>query len=243
MAETETIRTLQGAGGPLQYTLERKRVKNINLRILRDGSVRASANSRVSAARVDAFVLSRESFIREAQQRFLLQTQNAPEARRYETGETVWILDRPFVLKIEKGTLVSGRLEENRLILTVKNPEDPLQREKAFWKYWNAACQKLFCALMEEAYPPFAARGIARPALKMRNMKTRWGTCHCQKKVITLNTRLLAAPLECVRYVVLHEYCHLIQPDHSARFYALVAEQMPDWKVRRAQLAQSHACW
>lgn len=243
MAETKMIRTLQGTGGVLEYTLERKRVKNINLRILQDGSVRASANTRVSAARVDAFVLSREDFIRSAQKRFAQQKQNAPNARRYEEGETVWILDRPFTLKIEKGNLASGRLEENQLILTVKKPEDAAQREKVFWQYWNAACQKLFCALMEEAYPPFAARGIARPALKMRNMKTRWGTCHCQKKVITLNTRLLAAPLECVRYVVLHEYCHLIQPDHSARFYALVAQQMPDWKARRAQLAQSHACW
>ncbi len=243
MAQNETRRTLQGAAGPLEYTLERKRVKNINLRILHDGTVRVSANSRVAAARIDAFVISREGFIRAARQRFLAQSKNAPAARRYENGETIWILDRPFTLQMEKGSFSGGRLEEGKLILTLKDPEDPAQREKAFRKYWNEAAKRLFEALMAEAYPPFEARGIARPALKMRDMKTRWGTCHCQKKVITLNTRLLAAPLDCVRYVVLHEYCHLIQPDHSPRFYALVAAQMPDWKTHRAALAKSHACW
>ena len=243
MTEKQTQRILNGKSGLLTYTLERKSVKNINLRILRDGSIHASANVRVSAERVDAFVLSKESYIRQAQSRFAGQAERAPEARSYDTGERFWILGKPFVIRTEQGSRVSAVQQDEVLLLKVPDPTSLEQRRKAFDSFWNEQCRQLYERLMAEAYPPFAAKGISRPSLKIRDMKTRWGTCHTQKKVITLNRRLLAAPLPCIWYVVLHEYCHLIQPDHSKRFYALLEQLLPNWKQLRKELNNSPAWW
>ena len=54
--------------------------------------------------------------------------------------------------------------------------------------------------------------------------------------IVTLNKRLLAAPRGAVEYVVLHELCHLIYPDHSKQFYDFLAAMMPDWKERKQLL-------
>ena len=51
-----------------------------------------------------------------------------------------------------------------------------------------------------------------------------------------LAARLALQPPEAVEYVVVHEYCHFVHPDHQAGFWALVASILPDYKARRALL-------
>ncbi len=70
-------------------------------------------------------------------------------------------------------------------------------------------------------------------------MKSRWGSCLPGKGIITLNKRLLEAPRGCIQYVILHELCHLIHPDHSKRFYGLLAAWMPDWKEWKTRLEET----
>ena len=64
-----TQQVQQRAAGGITYTLTRRRVRNINLRVRADGSVAASASARVPAAYVDAFVAARADWVRAAQQR------------------------------------------------------------------------------------------------------------------------------------------------------------------------------
>jgi len=80
---------------------------------------------------------------------------------------------------------------------------------------------------------------VPRPKLlKVRAMTTRWGTCS-RAGVITLNRRLVEAPLSCVEYVAAHELCHLRHHGHDARFYGLLVLVLPDWKARRDALRRA----
>ena len=74
-------------------------------------------------------------------------------------------------------------------------------------------------------------------------METRWGSCLVKKKIITLNKRLLEVPRNCIEYVVMHELCHLIYPNHSKQFYSFLTMLMPDWKERKDYLDKSAAYW
>lgn len=67
---------------------------------------------------------------------------------------------------------------------------------------------------------------------KLSSAGTRWGSCTAQG-VIRLNWRLMQAPLPVLDYVVIHELCHLVELNHSPRFWALVASVCPDWKQKR----------
>lgn len=92
--------------------------------------------------------------------------------------------------------------------------------------------------LCEKAYPHFEKRGVKYPQIKFRKMTSRWGSCHFAKGILTFNTNLMYTPIECIEYVVLHEFTHFLQANHSSKFYAELAEVCPDWKECRKRLKE-----
>ena len=100
MQETIILRTVLIDGSPLQYSLERKNVKNLNLHVRKDGSVYVSANAAVSEERIDEFMISKGSFIRNAQKKFQEQEQCKPLPKQYVSGETFYIQGRALRLKV-----------------------------------------------------------------------------------------------------------------------------------------------
>jgi predicted metal-dependent hydrolase len=71
--------------------------------------------------------------------------------------------------------------------------------------------------------------------IAIRDQKSRWGSCSRQGN-LNFNWRLLLAPLVVLDYIVIHELAHLKEGNHSPRFWALVAEQCPDYRDQRAWL-------
>ena len=69
-----------------------------------------------------------------------------------------------------------------------------------------------------------------------RNMKSRWGSCQPETGRICFNIRLALYPPECLEYVVVHELCHFLEPNHGPGFHALMDRVMPDWPARKKKL-------
>lgn len=103
-----------------------------------------------------------------------------------------------------------------------------------FWS-WVARVKAVFQERLEACYPRVARFKVAYPALVVRRMKSRWGSCTAAGK-ITLNLKLIQMPKECIDYVVVHELCHLKEHNHSPAFYALLGKVMPDWEERKQKL-------
>ena len=232
MAEAQ--RTMLLSGMPLAYTLERKNVKNLNLRIYPDGSVRVSANRRVSIREIEAFLIGHEDFIRRARSKF--QERPPAPALEYVTGEAISYLGQKLVLQVIPAEKDRAYIQEGRLILELRAPENAALRERLLNRFWDRECWALFPEILRECYPLFQDLGVPCPTLRIRSMKSRWGSCLTGKGVITLSKQLLAAPRECIRYVVVHEYCHFLHPNHGKGFYALLTNRMPDWKERKIRL-------
>ena len=93
-------------------------------------------------------------------------------------------------------------------------------------------------ALCEKMYPYFKKLGVRYPAIKFRRMASQWGNCHTAKGILTFNINLMYAPMECIEYVVAHEFTHFLVPNHSEKFYEALSKIMPDWKLRRKQLKE-----
>ena len=66
-------------------------------------------------------------------------------------------------------------------------------------------------------------------------MKNRWGSCTASGKII-INPEIIKAPSKCIDYVITHEICHLVNPNHSKEFFALLDEKMPDWNRWKMKL-------
>ena len=186
-------RTVCAGEKNIKYILEQKQVKNINLRVRPDGSVKVSASPRVDASQIDDFVLSKAEFILKAMKRF----------------EVMADAERQFQAELTKQKAGSESLLE-----------DPA----------------VFTEILDEVYPAFIPYGVKKPAVRIRTMKSCWGSCLVNKGIITLNRKLLMKPKECIEYVVVHELCHFIHPNHSKQFYSFMEQFMPDWKERKARL-------
>lgn len=92
--------------------------------------------------------------------------------------------------------------------------------------------------LCENIYPYFEKLGVKYPIIKFKPMVSQWGNCHYKKGVLTFNTNLKYAPIECIEYVVAHEFTHFLHPDHSRKFYDELSKIMPDYKMRRQKLKE-----
>ena len=81
-----------------------------------------------------------------------------------------------------------------------------------------------------------AARlGVRYTQLRVRDARTRWGSCGADGRIM-LSLRLALAPPEVFRYVVIHELCHLRWRGHGPRFWSLVERQMPEFETHRRWL-------
>lgn len=96
--------------------------------------------------------------------------------------------------------------------------------------------ERILEEVLVEAFDEFKAYNLKFPTLKIRTMKTRWGSCTPAHNSVTLNRNLLAYPRETIKYVAVHELCHMIHPNHSKDFYDLLEKILPDWKICKEQL-------
>lgn len=71
--------------------------------------------------------------------------------------------------------------------------------------------------------------------ITIRNQRSRWGSCST-KRNLSFNFRILFLQPEEQDYIIVHEICHLAQMNHSAQFWALVAEQVPNHKEIRSRV-------
>ncbi len=123
----------------------------------------------------------------------------------------------------------AGWIEKNRAAIQAKPTPLPC-------RYTDEQCHALFTAVSDEVYPLFADLLAEKPQIVVREMKSRWGSCHISKRKITLNKRLAEKPRRALEYVVLHEYVHFLHPNHGQGFHAEMARLMPDYRQRRKLL-------
>ena len=236
-------RTVLYENDEIRYLLEQKPVKNLNLRICKDCMVYVSANPDVPAEKVDDFVISKGAYICSAQRKFREMAQYAHQPKQYVSGETFYMLGRGVRLKVEKSMQETIFSDGIYLSLCVKDPSDFAKKQRMVTRYLEEQCRSVFGEIISEIHPIFQKYGVPMPTLRIRDMETRWGSCLAKKGVITLNKRLLEAPRNCIEYVVMHEFCHFIHPNHSKHFYSFLAMLMPDWKERKTVLDRSASFW
>lgn len=236
MNNKQQLRKLQCNNKIIEYTLIRKSVKNINMRIKKEGTILVSANNKVPVAYIDSFVLSRQEYIFEILEKFKERKEYQQPPLEYVSGEKINILGKAYMLQVIEYEKELVEMNEKYIFLFVKDTSNSKRKEAVMSKWLRQYQIKLFDRICKEIYPDFEKLGIEYPVIKIRKMTSRWGSCATKRGIITLNSKLIEVPKECIEYVAVHEFAHFIHPNHSKQFYALVESIMPDWKERRDKL-------
>lgn len=228
------VRSVYAKGTRIEYTFVRKRIKNIYIRV-RDGGVILSAPPRFSVATADKFVAEHADFILKNLERRRKKSAAENTGLTFSDGDIITAFGKQYKLINVLGK--SGVYIEGENIVISSPDVSPESQRRVFEKHVKKECISLFTALLKKYYPFFKRYvGDSIPVLSVRNMKTAWGTCIPSKRKITLNLRLYSKPIEGIEYVVVHEYCHFIELNHSPAFYAEVEKIMPDWKKSKKLL-------
>ena len=217
---------------PLTYELERKAVKNLNLRIRSDGTVHLSIPRATTIAAAEKFLCDREEWVLGALARMEKRAEAHPAGEA--VGDSLPYLGGSLAVEWRAGKPagIEARPDEGRLAVTLPDPTDGEMRAAAVETFEKAETTRLVAALVERYYPLFSPRGVAYPkAIRVKAMKTRFGSCS-PKGYLNFSSRLCEYPLPFVEYVVVHELCHFLEANHSDRFWREVERILPDWRER-----------
>ena len=227
-------RVVQYKNKKIEYTLVRKAVLHINIRVRADQTVAVSADPRVPVWMLDEFVLKKAPWILACFEKYTARKQTCQ--LDYVSGETVRLLGREYELLVRETQKERVCVNEKSIFLLVRNAGDPARKKRIFDKWYDDQSGKILRSVVEKSLPLFAGHYIPNPEVKIRLMKARWGSCCPKTKTVTFNKLLLQAPMQCIEYVVVHELAHFVHPNHSKHFYNLVRALMPDYKERKALL-------
>ena len=219
----------------ITYELTRKKVKNINLRIKPDGSVHVSASNAVTIAVIERFMKQKADFILSAINKYKEHGVNGK--MQFVSGEKLPILGRERTLYVLKATRNSVTDKGGNITLSVTDTDDYELKYKVYITWLKAQCLEIITLLCKAAYDEYYEKlGISFPVIKVKDMRSRWGSCIPSKGILTFNVHLMEYPLAAAEYVVAHEFTHFLQANHSARFYAELAKFMPDYREREKLL-------
>jgi predicted metal-dependent hydrolase len=112
---------------------------------------------------------------------------------------------------------------------------DPRDRDAVRAAVERVARAEARRVLSDEVAVAASALGVRVAALSIRDPRTRWGSCTSTGR-LSFSWRLVLAPPEVLRYVAVHEVCHIVEPNHQPAFWALVERLMPGWRAQRLWL-------
>ena len=228
--------TIQYEGIEIEYELSRKSVKYINLRVNKYGKVIVSAGKEVPFAVIDEFVQSKAFWIITHLAEIEKIRSELPDTSLYD-GKKVYYLGKPYQLILERG---EKRIFFEGDTLNLYYPTMKSDTLKEVYLEWlQERAEEKFSEVMDRIYPLVAEYRIKKPTIKIRNMKSIWGSCTTTGSVIRLNLQLMKAEEECIEQVILHELLHFRYPNHGKSFYDLLGKLMPDWKERKEKLEKN----
>lgn len=211
----------------------KKPIKNMYIRIVPpDGRVQITAPYIVSDDLIRSFAVSKMAWI-EKQQNYFRERQE-PAGREYKTGESCYLWGRRYVLDVrETDEGIRVYPDGEKLVLQTGRQSTSAQREHVLNEWYREQIKRAVPDVLRKCE---GIVGVQAREWRIKNMRTRWGTCNVQKKRIWLNLQLAQMTPECLEYVIVHELVHLLERNHNARFYAYMDRFYPGWMAVRADL-------
>ena len=222
-------------GHVIGFSVVRRDRRTLEIAVEPDATVVVAAPADATVEAIDAKVRKRAAWIRRQQRYFMQFLPRTPE-RRYLAGETHPYLGRQHRLKIERGEPEGVKVARGFISVTTRNPERTEHVEALVEDWYRERAHLRFAERLEINLGRFADPEAHRPkGLIIRKIKQRWGSMSAAGRLL-LNLRLIEAPTNAIDYVITHELCHLSEPNHGPKFFALLTQVMPDWPRRKERL-------
>ncbi len=168
------------------------------------------------------------------------------QVKEYTTGDEYTIQGEQFTLQLHRKNVktVRAAIKGDKVVANIPNDFATEQLAKELPSALSRAAAKHTHNNVFDRMMAINDRYFQKPVqeLKLKYTHSVWGSCS-SKGNINLSTRLLLAPQSVMDYVIVHELAHLIERNHSAKFWNIVKGVMPNYKEKEAWLKQyGHLC-
>lgn len=171
------------------------------------------------------------------------EIQRLPPQRPRElvSGESFPYLGRHYRLKVREGHRVGVCLKGGAFLATVRPSDQAEQRQARLAQYLELWYRRQALERLSEKAARYSPQiGVSPAAISVRAFKARWGSCTTTGH-LAFNWHIIKAPHPIADYVVIHELCHLVHPNHSKAFWQLVARHDPAHGEHRQWLRERGA--
>lgn len=221
-------------GGLTIEIIRKNNLKNLYIRVNPpEGDVTVSSPLELKDEDIRLFVLKKLPEITKVRDRMLAQERQSK--REYVSGESHYLWGRPYRLQV----IYEGKQQRivknpTKIMMTVPEGTSTDTREKLFVEWYRQELSRVLDTVVASYEKKM---DVHASEIRIKNMRTRWGTCNIDKRRIWINLQLAKKPVECLEYVVVHELVHLVEKNHTHRFHALVEQYYPTWREAKKLLA------
>jgi len=192
--------------------IRKKGNKNTYLRVKPDLTLYVTTNLLTSDKKIMKIIQENQTLIEKMYEKQLVKIKN---------NEGFYYLGKKYdIIYVQGKDLTLG---ENKVFIG---------KDLDVEKWYKKKAKEIFKKHLDLCYQNFT-RKIPYPSLKIRRMTSRWGVCNYKSITVTLNLELIRKDLSCLDYVIYHELSHLIEHNHSSRFWSVVEENYPNYKEIR----------
>ena len=200
----------------------RRKMKNIYLKVEKNADVVVSAPPRTPNYIIKKLV---QENIDEIKLRRTNILKNGHTVKNYVTGEKHYVFGKELTLEVRLGDKNKVTLSNDKLILSVKDKYQ--DREQIVTRELRKVVYNK-CLEFLNKYEKLMNVHVEQ--LRIKKMKTRWGTCNIEAKRIWINYELVKYPVECLEHTIVHELTHLLETNHTPRFYTLLGKYYPNYR-------------
>jgi predicted metal-dependent hydrolase len=216
----------------IDYVLERKARKTLEISVLPDGKVLVKAPADASDESIQGFVARRAAWVRK-QIKYFMDFEPRLQPRHFVPGEAHLFLGKRYRLRILSGAPTTS-IEGDFLVVRTRE-RSPAQVERIIESWQRKQAKVVFAELVTKVWPRFGLPIEERPRICVKALTRRWGSLSASG-TLTMNLALIQASRPCIEYVICHELCHIEHPGHGAAFYKKLEKVLPDWKDRKLRL-------
>jgi predicted metal-dependent hydrolase len=220
--------------GGIAVEVVRKTIKHLHVGVYPPaGRVRVAAPRRLNEEALRLAVVSRLGWIRRRQKEFAGQDRQSQ--REIVTGESHYFQGRRYRLRVRKREGTPEVLLVGKALMELRAPpgHDRAQRDVVLQRWYRQQLRALLPQLLARWEPRI---GRTASEVRIKRMKTRWGSCNASDRRVWLNLELIKKPVVCLEYVLVHELVHLHERHHNDQFLKWMDRLLPAWRLHRDEL-------
>lgn len=212
--------------------IQRKKVKNINLRVYPNLEIKVSVPEKMEIASIKRMIISKEDWLNERLKKY--QEQIRLTKRKYISGEDHYLNGKRYILKVVDSNSPSVKKENAKtIVMNVRKSSSIENKEKLMNLFYKKELEKKLLKIIPKLEK---AMGVKSNGYSIRKMKNKWGSCNYNNKTLIFNVELAKKKDSEIKYVIIHELAHLIEAKHNENFRNIIIKYCPKWEIYHESL-------